>query len=44
MNHRVVVKEPADILVILLYHLGTGNIKANMQMDTGVDGNTLGIM
>ena len=28
-----------DVLVILLYHLGTGNIKANVWMDAGVDGN-----
>jgi len=28
-----------DVPVILLYHLGTGDIKANMLMDAGVDSN-----
>jgi len=28
-----------DVHIIFLYHLGTGNIKANVWMDAGVDGN-----
>jgi len=35
----VICGNDTDVLVILLYHLGTGNIKANMWMDASADGN-----
>jgi len=38
-KHVVICCNDTDVLVIFLYHLGTGNIKVNVWMDAGVDGN-----